>query len=200
MQSRCQRITTCAIYTALLTALSASAGASEYGCRVLLCLANPSANGGPMAIAECRPTMNQLFNDLSKGRAFPTCEMANSPNGNSYARQVYDPYDPCPATLLPAPAGALVVQGRKNPNQIGWSDDISAYNIVGAAQVSEPQSESGAIGARACVSKPAGNYSIWSNEMNYTVNVFEQLVWQKPQNPRAIDVFVNNQLFQRVRW
>ncbi|MBD4010312.1 hypothetical protein GUH95_08210, partial [Xanthomonas citri pv. citri] len=79
---------------------------SEYGCKVLLCLANPASNGGPKGVSECVPPIDQLYHDLSKGRPFPTCDLADGNDGSSYARQVYDPYDPCPAPLQPAARGS----------------------------------------------------------------------------------------------
>ena len=49
--------------------------ASDYGCRVLLCLANPD---GPTAVAMCIPPITQLWRDLARvpPRPFPTCDEA----------------------------------------------------------------------------------------------------------------------------
>ena len=49
--------------TAIL--LTSQAQASDYGCRVLLCLANPA---GPTAIAQCVPPITQLWRDLARLR------------------------------------------------------------------------------------------------------------------------------------
>jgi hypothetical protein len=50
------------------------AQASDHGCQVLLCMANP---GGWSKIGECAPPMKKLFKDLAKGKAFPTCTFEN---------------------------------------------------------------------------------------------------------------------------
>lgn len=180
-----------------------SAHASEYGCKVLLCLANSASNGGPRGVSECAPPIDQLYHDLSKGRPFPTCDLADGNDGSSYARQVYDPYDPCPTPLQPAARGAYVVQGQKETggNKPGWWGGDGAYTLTGQPQVSESQGDySYSSGARACVGKSVGSYTVGSYDSSYTVNVFDKVVWQPAQNPRAIDVFIDNTWQQRVRW
>lgn len=182
---------------------STSAHASEYGCKVLLCLANPASNGGPQGVGECVPPIDQLYHDLSKGRPFPACDLSDGNDGSSYARQVYDPYDPCPAPLRPAERGAYVVQGQRKPgrNKPGWWGGDGSYTLSDPPQVSESWSGDGyAPGARACVGKSIGSYAAGSYENRYTVNVFDKVLWQPAQNPRAIDVFIDNAWQQRVRW
>ena len=55
--------------------LTSSAQASDYGCKVLLCLANPA---GPTAVAQCVPPITQLWRDLARvpPNPFPTCDEA----------------------------------------------------------------------------------------------------------------------------
>lgn len=43
---------------------------NDWGCQVLLCLTNP---GGAAEFAERRPPIVRLWNQLSLGRAFPSC-------------------------------------------------------------------------------------------------------------------------------
>jgi hypothetical protein len=62
-----------------------SARADEWGCQVILCLANP---GGPTQYAECRPPIRKLWKWLAKGRSFPSCSGA----GFESSRPRYDPY------------------------------------------------------------------------------------------------------------
>ncbi|AKM33516.1 hypothetical protein AB870_25430 (plasmid) [Pandoraea faecigallinarum] len=196
----------------LIVGAAASAHASDFGCKVLLCLANPASNGGPQGVAECVAPIDQLYHDLDKGRPFPTCDLADGNDGGSYARQVYDPYDPCPPPLQPAARGAYVVQGRRNVGNggnagsggsggIGW-DGSGGYTLSGQPQMSESQSgqSGGGTGPRACVGKPVGTYTVGNYDDSVTVNVFVQVLWQPAQNPRAIDVFINNVRQQRVRW
>jgi hypothetical protein len=182
---------------------SVSAHASPYGCKVLLCLANPASNGGPKGVGECAPPIDQLYHDLSKGRPFPTCDRADGNDGSSYARQVYDPYDPCPAPLQPAPRGSYVAQGQQKSGgtKSGWWGDEGPYMLTEQPQVSESQSAFDSPSeVRACVGKSIGSYTAGSYENRYTVNVFDRVIWQPAQNPQAIDVFIDNAWQQRVRW
>ncbi len=179
-------------FTVLVTS---SAYASDYGCKVLLCLATP---GNPKQHAECVPPINQLFHDLARGRAFPTCGLADGHDGSSYAKQVNDPYDPCPAGTLPANATSYIVQGSIAPKQSRWQ---SAYTITGTPTVSQPDNtDERGIGSRACVSNPIGQYLGGYDDNRYPVYVYQTVIWQPPQNPRAIDVYIDNQLYKRVRW
>lgn len=179
----------------LMACAAASAHASDFGCKVLLCLANPAANGGPQGVAECVAPIDQLYHDLDKGRPFPTCDLAHGNDGGSYARQVYDPYDPCPPSLQPAARGAYVVQGQRNGSNAGSGE----YTLSGQPQASESQNGAGP-GPRACVGTQVGAYTVGTYDDSVTVNVFDQVLWQPAQNPRAIDVFINNVRQQRVRW
>lgn len=62
------------------------AHASDYGCTVLLCLANPD---GPKAASECESPIDRLYSDLNLGRSLPACETAEGVDGNSYVKQEY---------------------------------------------------------------------------------------------------------------
>ena len=184
------------VIVAVLAATSA-ADASEYGCKVLLCLANPASNGGPKGVAECAPPIDRLYDDLRRGRAFPTCDLADGNNGASYARPVYDPYDPCPVPLQPVTVETIVVQGQPKG---------SSFLTSGQPQMSGVRSGTGrntgyaSAGPRACVGKFVAEYRVGSRDDAYVVQVFDRVVWQQPQNPNAIDVFVDGKWSQRVRW
>lgn len=169
--------------------------ASEYGCRVLLCLANPASNGGPRGIAECRSTIDRLFDDLSHGRPFPSCDLSDGNDGNSYARQVFDYYDPCPSGTSPAPAGMWVAEKSNSAPQAGgrWGFGYSSKAL--------PSFENGR-GPRACVSQFDSSYYFRQSRFDdaIKVNVYRKVIWQNPQSPRAIDVYVNHAFYQRIRW
>lgn len=78
-----------ALLAAGLASLSAGAvRADDWGCTVLLCLANP---GGPTQYAACVPPVTRLWSHLKRGGAFPTCSGA----GSSTSQVGYDPYEPC---------------------------------------------------------------------------------------------------------
>ena len=192
-----------AVIILLVLGASVPAHASDYGCKVLLCLANPASNGGPKGVGECVPPINQLYHDLSKGRPFPRCDQADGNDGSSYARQVNDPYDPCPAPLLPAERGSYVVEGqrRSSGNKGGWFGGDGTYSLSAPPQLSESSVGNGyAAGARACVGQSIGSYTTGSYDNIYTVYVFDKVLWQPPQNPRAIDVYIDNTYQRRVRW
>jgi len=82
-----------ALCALLPLAISSQAGASEYGCTVLLCLANPA---GPTAVGQCVPPINRLWDDLWHRRGFPTCEEGGGRAGGNYAEPFATWYEPCP--------------------------------------------------------------------------------------------------------
>lgn len=175
-----------------------SASASEYGCTVLLCLSNTQ---GPKAVAECRPPVDRLYRDLHEGRPFPTCDEANQTGqGGNYAEPVNDPYDPCPAPLQVADHQAMVVQGAPRAPASSSRFQSTVFDIVGSPQPSERTTDTGMAGPRACVGESVGSYRVGGAEDGYLVTVFHQVLWQPAQSPRAIDVFNQNKLVQRVRW
>ncbi|QVN18973.1 hypothetical protein [Burkholderia pyrrocinia] len=49
------------------------ARADDWGCQVLLCLANP---GGPEQYAQCVPPIEKLWSALSHGDPFPSCDFS----------------------------------------------------------------------------------------------------------------------------
>jgi|WetSurMetagenome_2_1015567.scaffolds.fasta_scaffold01805_12 hypothetical protein len=80
-------------------------GASDYGCRVLLCMSNPA---GPKAVSECVPTINRLLSDMAKGGFhWPPCEEAES--GGSRAVQTNERHEPCPNGYVELPGGAIAL-------------------------------------------------------------------------------------------
>ncbi|MBN3780526.1 hypothetical protein G3O06_23715 [Burkholderia sp. Ac-20345] len=189
-----------------LLAGAGHASASDFGCTVLLCLANPASNGGPKGVAECVAPITKLFDDLAHFRPFPTCDMADGNDGSSYAKQVTAPYDPCPSPLTPAPAGTWVIQGQKSSSQPTWFvPTASNYTLVGSPQITEQQSLQGmgfSTGPQACVGRTVG-YFIAGSQTNgdeHSVNVYDKVIWQQYQSPRAIDIYIDNQLYQRVHW
>lgn len=189
---------------AVLAIAGTAAQASEYGCKVLLCLANPASNGGPRGVSECVPPINQLYHDLSRGRPFPTCDLADGNNGRSYARQVYDPYDPCPQGTQPATTGVFVVQGTRStgPANVFYGASSGNFSVVGQPAMSQQQvgERSNDYGPRACIGTQIGQYHYGGWDDGYDVLVFDRVTWQRPQSPAAIDVWVDGQFQQRVRY
>lgn len=181
-------------------AFSQAAKADDWGCQVLLCLADPN---GPTNEKECRPPIEKLWKHLARGKSFPSCTMAgDSKSGTgSYARQVYEPYDPCPSGTVPT--GGFIAQSSST-NAREWRKLNYRYSAEGRndngfySGVSVERN-----GPRACVSNHLGNYRVnqgGRDGVSYTVSVYQNVIWQQRKNPRAIDVFVDGQLQQRVRY
>lgn len=174
--------------TCLTFVTAAPCHASEYGCKVLLCLANPD---GPTAVSECVPPIRRLWRDLAHGHAFPTCDLADGNTPGTHAKKVVQPYDLCPAGLQPAEPGTLAVQGMPGPTN--WPV------TTGTPAVSESLGDDGrTAGPQACIGTLLGYYPA-GNEGSMA-SVYDRLVWQPYKSPRAIDVYVNGRLQTRVRW
>jgi hypothetical protein len=160
--------------------------ADDWGCQVLLCLADPR---GARTETECQPPIDRLYRHLRRGGAFPTCDLAGSPTaGGSWAQPVVDPYEPCPAGLRPAPANTWVT-GRRTTG------------VTDPPAVSEPLTTG--VGPRACVGTPlkvTAATPVDTDGHPVAVTVYDTVVWQSPASPRAIDVYVDGRWQQRVRY
>ena len=184
------------ILSAGMTVLTTmSAVASDYGCRVLLCLSNPS---GPTAVSQCVPPISQLWRDLARGRAFPRCEEANTPANQAWAQMGTSYYDVCPAGTTALAAGALAVQGGP---VLG-----SLVEGIGDGDALQPDPVNNVnLFPKTCVGQRTGQANVWLGDpltgVLLTADVFDRVVVLDPQiSPRVIDVYVNSQLYRRVRW
>ena len=180
-------------------ALSSNVRADDYGCTVLLCLANPN---GPQAVAECVDPINRLWDDLDHLRPFPTCDMG----GSAYARQGRSYYDECPSGTEALSNGAIAVQsaefsqhipavlnGQTTYTGIGTGDGL----MPGAGHIFAP------LPSKVCVGNEVGHTSIRGGPRNsfVSVGVYDQVTVLDPaKNARYIDVFVDNTQYRRVRW
>jgi hypothetical protein len=200
-----------------LPTFTTPAQASEHGCVCLLCLANPA---GPMAVASCVADITQLFDDLIHLHPFPECEMS----GNSNAQQGYSYYDACPSGTSALASGAYAIQGTPGQeySQVnsffggfggnGGYVGENYYTGIGTGEGYNPfqmNSDSSSLFAqpttKTCVGNQIGTTSIpVSNGDGSTylqVGVYDNLVAMSPvSQPRYIDVFVDGQLYRRVRW
>lgn len=173
--------------------LPAAAFADDYGCKVLLCLADPR---GPMTEAECRPPIRQLFRDLARGRGFPTCVMASGPGGRSYASQGYSYYDSCPAGTTELAQGEQAVRDARR----WYYEESEVYYGIGNGQGVERSYENG-LPNKVCVGRRVGDGTVGRGDGQYSVSVYDRIVTMAPaQTPRYIDVFIDDKLFRRVRW
>lgn len=193
------------LFGMLISGAAFSAHASDWGCEVLLCLANPN---GPMAVSECVPPISKLYKHLAKGHAFPTCTMASGPNGQSYAKQGYSYYDPCPAGTSELTQGAYAIQGS-SAQQFNYFQQYNGqlYTGIGSGDGMQPGTGDNfsPLPGKVCVGTKVGSTMITQgygdNQSTYNADVFDKVVIMDPQgSPRIIDVFIDNKLYRRVRW
>ncbi len=174
-------------------AISSQAHASDYGCKVLLCLANPA---GPTAVGQCVPPISQLWRDLARvpPRPFPTCDEARP----AMATQNETWYDRCPEGTLALEDGAYGAP---------QADQTSAYLGIGEGDNLQPISGDNpfVLGSKVCVGRQVGQVSVQvgygENATSVLANVYDRLALLDPAtSPRVIDVYLNNALYRRVRW
>jgi hypothetical protein len=197
---------------ALVTVMGSTAEASEYGCKVLLCLSNPS---GPMAEDECKPPIKQLYSDLSHKppKPFPRCEEAKGQTGVTLGTSSFDP---CPQGTATLDAGVKAVHVPKssqaNSLEYVWIGDYQITDPdhrkqihIGIGEGEQVDSGYGAA-QKVCVGKFLGTVSLVyrSGDAMVTekVNTYEAIsvLDRINGNPRYIDVEIQGQLHRRVRW
>lgn len=195
-----------ALTTTVLLSAAPSAQASEHGCRVLLCLA--ATAGTPSA---CVPTLNKLWHDLAKGRAFPTCDLADGNDGNSYARMGRSHYDLCPSGTNPldegqyaAPSSAPQGRGMFGKPTVAWQH-VSQGIGTGSTQQQIGWGYNDNLKPMICVGSIVGqamSYNTSSSRYQYVnVTLYDQVfVLNANASPRIIDVYVNNSVYTRVRY
>lgn len=186
----------------LLWVVSA-ANASDHGCKVLLCLANPN---GPRAVSECRPPIDKLFRDLARGRSFPTCDLASAPGqngGRSWAQQTVNMYDLCPEGTTALASGSYAIQGATVPTRPGASTPV----YLGIGEGEGKMSQEDQYLQKTCVGTRIGTTRVYVNngqDEGTTVRpaaIYDRVVQlHNVRSGRAIDVYVDSQLYRRVRW
>jgi hypothetical protein len=198
---------------------STAAKADTWGCEVLLCLSNPA---GPMAVAQCVPPIKRLYRAIFKWKPdpFPTCAMAQGPNGRSWANvESNNYYDSCPAGTTPLSRGAWAVTGTaddvKKGNERRWfginvNPELAAKPMslgIGEGGYADIRSEDNYSPARkVCVGHHMGNTVITRSDggtdstQSFDVGVYDRIVHLDPYvNGFAIKVFVDSQLYRVVR-
>ncbi len=73
------------------------ARADDWGCQVLLCLANP---GGPEQYSQCVPPIEKLWSALRHGDPFPTCDFGSGGSQGSGAANTFASAGYCREDLL----------------------------------------------------------------------------------------------------
>jgi hypothetical protein len=186
----------------LSTACIAPAYGDQWGCEVLLCLSNPA---GPTAVAECRPPIHRLWRHLARGHSFPSCKMAKSPNGASYARRGFSYYDPClPETraLASGEQAARAGSARTIGTRSFYASSGPTYAGIGTGDGHFPNERSGGLPPKVCVGNKVGVTTVsYDARSSYQVSLYDRIVTLAPQrSPRIIDVYIDDAFYQRVRW
>lgn len=187
-----------------------AAHADDYGCKVLLCLADPQ---GPMTQTECRPPIRRFIEGQSKRPRdpFPTC-----PEG-APATMVPNEriYDPCPLGTDALADGARALQMTAPIFQgltgLPVSVQMKSIRVVslppgatwqlgigeGAASLGNPQN-------KVCVANPIGTLLVAGNSndvVDTAYGVYERVVTIAPATQtRVIDIFIGGKLFRSVRY
>jgi hypothetical protein len=193
------------VVTATISALVVlpTAQASDHGCTVLMCLSNPA---GPTAVAECIAPIQKLWRDLSKGRAFPSCDEADGADGKkSFVRQVRTPYAACPSGLHALADGLSAVQATSvSPEVWTVSDSSTAYTGIGSGDALASFGDR-ALPPKVCVGHPVSVGRMGAKlirEMPYgtrTVWAFDRVEVLEPgRSGMAWDVYINGMFWQHT--
>jgi len=181
----------------------------DWGCEVLLCLANPN---GPTAVAPCVPPIHRLWRELARGHAFPTCAMATGPNGRSYAQPATSYYDRCPngtnelargqLAELAAPMSPTAVATTRSGAATTYAAGSSGFTYAGIGSgdgYGQPNIDSPPP-AKVCVAGGRGTRVVWTGDTSYTVGLYDTIYISPAQaSPQVIDVYVDNSFWQSVR-
>ena len=182
----------------------------DWGCEVLLCLANPN---GPTAVAQCVPPIQRLWRELARGRAFPSCAMASGPNGRSYAQPASSHYDRCPAGTselalgelaeLAAPMRSAAPPPTRSGTPTTYTAGSTGFTYAGIGN-GDGYGRSGTDGpppVKVCVAGSRGTREVRRGDDNYTVGLYETIYVAPAQaSSLVIDVYVDNEYWQSVRW
>lgn len=179
--------------------------ANDHGCTVLLCLAAPF---NPTKIPECASALAKLFVDLLKFKPFPSCLMASG--SNSFAKQTTTYYLLCPDGLTELGSGRLAMLGVRVPdNPAEWGPRQQLFVGIGSGDDIRPgeDSSTGGLPMKVCVGDYVGSISferpMSGDNLVETVSVdlYNNVVQiDAGQTKRAIDVYVDGVLVNRMHW
>ncbi len=188
-----------------LSAADAVADDDSYGCKVRLCILNP--NGPWNEKTQCAPAMDRLMDDLSHGRGWPGCA-----GSEMELHQVWSPFDPCPDGTHEAGRGEWVVEGARKAGSRGvvFPGQADRSFILKGKPERSYGGNDGVPGVRlACVGNRVGSFATYLQGSGGTfgsgyrydqevLNVYDRVIWQDPQGPWAVDVYIKGEFFKRV--
>jgi hypothetical protein len=180
----------------------------NWGCEVMLCLADPK---GPMNQPQCRDPITRLYKAIFKWRPqpFPVCILSNgsdSKSAGNYA-QVGPPsyYDACPVGTTELGAGEYAIGPVVSTvgGQLSRSDVVTVTGIGSGAGLS-PNADSGPLPQKVCVGEVVGQtyVSVGSGDNfdQFPANVVSNIVLMDPApNTFTVQLYIKNQLYKTVR-
>jgi len=189
------------------------ANASEYGCKVMLCMANPS---GPMAEQQCQPPIQQLLREQAKKppEPWPTCEEGAPATMQPQVRY----YDKCPANTSELGDGVVALQltgaqytaMKQTNNTRPWahSQGVALSEVQGFMRTGIGEGDSQDYStrvAKTCVSNSLGSLNVVEGEGDDRVvksyPVYEGVSFvDAPNSPRVVDVYIDGKLFKSTRY
>jgi hypothetical protein len=175
------------------------AQADDWGCQVLLCLSNPQ---GPMAVSECQPPITRLYSALRRGRAFPTCDFAQGPNGRTWAEVENNPYDPCPPGTQALPQGSHAIQASSVASN---SPSVSAGIGTGANMVAGRGDNFSVLPQKVCVTGYVGDTTVTTGQgddyQSITTGIYQRVALLDPaRSPNVINVYIDSVPVRAVRF
>jgi hypothetical protein len=199
----------------LLCALLGSvevAQADEYGCKVMLCLADPK---GPMAQDECKPPIRKFIEGQSKHprEPFPSCQEAAPAEMKPTTRL----FDACPdgtqtlddgkfALLLDTPVYKQLADKSvflRNGQIFNMQPIELPAGMFVQTGIGEGERGYEAQRNKICVAKPLGPLLVSAGAEMQPLDVvaYEQLVTMAPAtSPRVVDIYISGKLYRSTRY
>ncbi len=187
-------------------AIAAGTPEPPWGCKALLCLANPD---GPMAVPQCVDPIQRLWSELRRGQPFPSCPMSQGANGGVYAQLGRDPYDRCPAGTSELPMGLAAISNSVQSVRSGETmrsartalsvaasglthAATQVYTGIGNGSEVFLNAEFPTMPPKICAGRQTGTTWVASGEEQRQVQVYDRLVVVRPsQTPSFVEVMLD---------
>jgi hypothetical protein len=193
---------------ALLLLPSARADDEWYGCKVLLCLANPN---GPKAVEECHPPIDRFIAEQHRPHppALPKCDQAQPA---AYLTTTQKPFPDCPAGFVAVAKGQEAEFTDK-----GLADYIAKMHSIGYMFGRTPDRAWRGIGEgddfvptdetvgtqKICARGPQGSKNVASGYGESgsdieRVDLYDEIIRLDYGYQQYADVYIDGQLFRSV--